>query len=132
MPGLLLLLSLSCVMELLHWSITDKSKFINLCLCTPSRHMGEWSYSSAHSWPHHWIEVSGLASWPDGFTAKESACTHCWMGFENRKLCSLIWESNNSVTVQNFIVRVIWHTLFVHPLFTLFLKVRVMVCSLRR
>lgn len=82
MPGLLLLLSLTSVMELLHWSVTDKRKFmpvhtieayggIKLQLCsflTSPLDWGEWS-----------------ASWPDWFTAKERAHTHTagWALTEN-------------------------------------------------
>lgn len=98
--------------------------------------MGEWSYSSAHSRPWRWIEVSGqlhdLTGLPQG-KSLHSHWTACWVGFENRKLCCLIWESYNSFNVQNFVVQVIWHPQFVHPFFKLFLKVRVMVLfSLRR
>lgn len=68
MPGLLLLLLLTSVMELLHWSITYKSKFMpvhnmqayggmKLQLCSFSTSVLDWGKWSA--------------SWPDWFTPRK-------------------------------------------------------------
>jgi hypothetical protein len=127
MPGLLLLLSWTSVMELLHWSITHTSKFMpvhtmeayggmKLQLCSFLTSVLDWGSGQLH-------DLTGL---PQG-KSPHSHWIAFWVGFEYRKLCCLIWESNQSFTVQNFIVQVIWHPQFVHPFFKLFLMVRVMV-----
>jgi len=62
-----------------------KAKRFSLCffLCWTPRHegvLGEWSYSSTHFWPPHYMEVSGQLHTPAALLPeKRVPCIH-WIG----------------------------------------------------
>jgi hypothetical protein len=58
-----------------------KAKRFSLCffLCWTPRHegvLGEWSYSSTHFWPPHYMEVSGKLHAPGRFTSRGKSPWH--------------------------------------------------------
>ena len=97
---------------------------VKMSLCMPWNHMGDWRYSSTHTWPHG--QVSGQLHVPAAITPGKSPCyqwMHSWVGsstslqtLEKITICYSCWELIHNFSVVQHLAQSLYQLCCCAPL----------------